>query len=304
MEIQKDLIAQRRKRDAIRLIKPWLFVGPAAILLFIILLVPVVKVIQYSFFENRFFDKNSPFVGLANYKAVFADDRIGKMALFTVLFTIGSVFLHLLIGILLAVGVNSKVNTTWTTVFRVVFILPWVFTAAVVAVIWQLMLNPQGVFNSLLSSAFGRRVITEWLGNPKLAIGTLLFINAWRGYPFCMISLLAGLQNIPKSIYEAAEVDGATGLRQFFSITLPQLKPVFLSVGLLDGIWTMNLFPLIWLTTGGGPNGTTESIATLTYRMAFDEFEFGRASALGVVALIITLFLTRFYLKAQSQTAE
>lgn len=294
------LVRNHRKNELASQLKPWLFVGPAAILLILILMVPVVKVIQYSFYDNKFFDRNSPFIGLANYKAIFNDERMIKMAIFTPLFTIGSMVLHLLIGVLLAAGLNSKVNLRTITILRVIFVLPWVFTAAVVAVIWQLILNPQGVLNSVLSG-FGPRVITEWLGNPKLVIWSLLFINAWRGYPFAMVSFLAGLQNISISLYEAAKVDGASKVRQFFSITLPQLKPIILSVGLLDCIWTMNLFPLIWLTTGGGPNGATESIATLTYRMAFNEFEFGKASALGVISLIITLILTMFYLKAQNQ---
>lgn len=97
-------------------------------------------------------------------------------------------------------------------------------------------------------------------------------------------------------------MDGASKLRQFFSLTIPQLKPVILSVSLLDGIWTMNLFPLIWLTTGGGPQGVTESIATFTYRLSFTEFQFGHASAMAVIGLILTLTFVLFYLRAQKTT--
>ena len=131
--------------------------------------------------------------------------------------------------------------------------MPWVFTAAVVAVTWQLILLPQGILNSVLSRIVHQRILINWLGQPFTAMVTLIVVNAWRGYPFCMTSFLAGLQNIPENLYEAARIDGANTRQLFFRITIPQLKPIILSVVLLDSIWTLNLFPLIWLLTGGGP---------------------------------------------------
>lgn len=292
---QNTIVIGRVKNSA----KPWLFLMPALVLLVLVILYPVCKVIQYSFFENMMYAKSPKFIGLQNYITVLKDSRLIKMLVFTVIFTLGSVFLHICIGILFAVKLNSKINPKILSIFRVIFVLPWVFTAAVVAVVWQLMLTPQGVVNTILSQITGARVMVEWLGTSTTAIISLLIINAWRGYPTCMVSFLAALQNIPSDIYEAASVDGAGKIKQFFSITLPQLKPVILSVGLLDGIWTMNLFPLIWLTTGGGPFGATETIATLTYRLSFVEFEFGKASALGVIGLIITMIGVVFYMRVQ-----
>jgi len=289
-----------RKNNQLRSkIKPWLFLAPAIILFALVILFPVIKVFDYSFHENLFDSDNPAFIGFDNYKAVFGDSRFSQMIQFTGIFTIGSTLLHICFGILFSVMLNKNINRHALSFFRVIFILPWVFTAAVVAVVWQLMLNAQGVVNVILSQIIGNNVILIWLGQPTLAVISLLIINGWRGYPTCMVSFLAGLQNIPDSLYEAARVDGANKVRQFFSITLPSLKPIILSVGLLDAIWTMNLFPLIWLTTGGGPLGKTESIATLTYRMSFTEFEFGRASALAVIGLVITFLGIMVYMRYQ-----
>ncbi len=285
-----------------RSIKPYLFILPAAIMLGLVILFPVIKVIIYSFQENII--KEPAYVGMQNYSAVLKDSRFPKMVRFTLIFTLGSVAMHIIIGVLLAVLLNARINKAALTVFRVVFVFPWVFTAAVVALVWQLMLQPQGVVNAVISSFAGKTVLIEWLGKPSLAIVSILMINAWRGYPTCMVSFLAGLQNIPEEMYEAAALDGAGKVKQFFALTLPSLKPVILSVGLLDAIWTMNLFPLIWLTTGGGPLGMTETIATLTYRMSFVEFNFGRASALAVIGLVLTMIGVVFYMRAQQITDE
>ena len=280
---------------------PWLFLLPALLVMAAVIAFPIFKVIQYSFIDNIFLAEDMRFVGLSNYVKVLQDSRTGKMLLFTVVFTLGSVVLHSALGVLFAVLLNGRISSRALAFFRVLYVLPWIFTAAVVAITWQLILNPQGVANVLLSAAMGRKVMVEWLGKPVLAVFSLLLINAWRGYPTCMVSFLAGLQNIPVSLYEAAEVDGAGKVRQFFSITLPQLRPIICSMAILDGIWTMNLFPLIWLTTGGGPLGTTETIATLTYRMSFVEYEFGRSSALAVIGLLITTVGIVFYMKLQKQ---
>lgn len=281
---------------------PWLFLSPAIILLCLVILYPICKVISFSFQENIFYSDTPKCIGLENYVAVITDDRFPKMLCFTFIFTFGSVILHLVLGILFAVLLNAKISRRWLSFFRVVYILPWVFTAAIVALVWQLMLAPQGVVNVLLSHIMGQPIAKEWLANPTLAVVSLLVINAWRGYPTTMTSCLAGLQNIPSEIYEAADMDGASKFHQFFSLTLPMLKPVILSVGLLDCITTMNLFPLIWLTTGGGPQGSTESIATFTYRLSFTYFEFGQASAMAVIGLALTLTFVLFYIRAQKST--
>ncbi len=293
--IDTNLQTNKKLRNAL---EAFSFTGPSAIILFCVMLLPLILVVVYSFFQNMVVE-NSPFVGFSNYMRFFTDPDIFKMVRFTIVFTIGSVFLHLAVGLLLAVKLNTNINRFALSIFRGIFILPWVFTAAVVAVAWQLILLPQGILNSMFSVIIGQRVLVNWLGKPLIAMGTLIVVNAWRGYPFCMTSFLAGLQSIPESLYEAAQIDGAGRSQLFFRITLPQLRPVILSVVLLDAIWTLNLFPLIWLLTGGGPLSATDTIATFTYRYAFVDYQFGLASAAATIGLLVTMVFTVFYVRKQ-----
>jgi multiple sugar transport system permease protein len=139
----------------------------------------------------------------------------------------------------------------------------------------------------------------EWFSSTKTALHALTFANIWAGYPLYMVTLLAGLQGIPKELYEAADIDGANGLHKFRYITIPQLMPVIISIALLDFIWTMQVFPLVWMITGGGPIHATEVMSTYTYKQAFSSYDFSMASSSAVCILIMSLSLTYFYIKHQ-----
>ena len=160
-----------------------------------------------------------------------------------------------------------------------------------------LLLNPFGIINYGLDKLGIINEPLDWLGDPSLAMWSLLLISTWRGYPFIMVSFLSGLQSIPKELYEAAEIDGAGFFGKFWHVTIPQLKPVIYGVALLDLIWTFQLFPLVWLTTGGGPGRSTEVLSTMTFRYAFVNFEFSQASTVAVSILIISAAFTIFYLR-------
>jgi multiple sugar transport system permease protein len=125
------------------------------------------------------------------------------------------------------------------------------------------------------------------------------FINIWAGYSFYMITLLAGLQGIPHDLYEAAKVDGASAWQRFWNVTIPQLKPIIISMSVLDIIWTSQQFALIWMTTGGGPIDATEMLSTYTYKLAFSRYEFSVASASAVLILLLTMVLAFFYVRNQ-----
>ncbi len=139
----------------------------------------------------------------------------------------------------------------------------------------------------------------EWLANPSMALYAVTFINIWSGYPFYMMSLLAGLQGISSDLYEAARVDGASGFQRFTHITIPQLRPIIVSIALLDVIFTTQQFALIWLTTGGGPINVTEMLSTFTYKLAFNQYEFSVASASAVIVLVLSMVLAFFYVRSQ-----
>jgi multiple sugar transport system permease protein len=133
----------------------------------------------------------------------------------------------------------------------------------------------------------------------KTALHAVTFVNIWAGYPFYMVSLLAGLQGVPPDLYEAATIDGANEGRKFISITIPQLMPIIVSISMLDFIWTMQVFALVWMTTGGGPIHVTEVLGTYTYKAAFSKYQFSAASASAVIILVISMTVAFFYIHHQ-----
>lgn len=282
-------------------VTPYMFLLPGLVILGALLSVPLYKVVEYSLYDNVIVERSPTFVGLDNYTSLLSDPGYWSAGFNTVLFTVGSVVGHMVVGIGLALLVNSDINPRVRTFFRSMLILPWIFTAVVVALNWQLLLNPFGLINYILQWLGLVHEPLDWLGDPGLAMWSLLLISTWRGYPFIMVSFLSGLQTVPKELYEAAEIDGAGFWHQFWHVTLPQLKPVIYGVALLDLIWTFQLFPLVWLATGGGPGRATEVLSTLTFRLAFVDFEFSQAAAVAVSILVISAAFTLLYLRNEAR---
>lgn len=291
-----------RKIDSEKL-TPYFFVGPAILLLVVLLIYPIIKVVQYSLFEDIFLSPTPKFVGLKNFIDMFTKDATFYPILWhTTLFTITSVAAHVLLGFFFAMLLDQPMNAVAKNVFKVVLILPWIFTAPIVALNWRLILAPTGIVNYVVR-LLGFEA-QDWYGNPNIAMFSLIVTNAWRGYPFVMVTILAGLQSIPKTLYEAAVVDGASTLRKHLHVTIPLLRPIVLSVALLDTIWTFRVFPIVWLTTGGGPIGRTEVLSTSIYRQAFYKLDYSMASAQAVVILVIISIFSMFYIRRQRQSMD
>ncbi|WP_343035267.1 sugar ABC transporter permease [Cellulomonas septica] len=279
---------------------PYGFLTPTGVLLIVLMVTPIVMVVQYSLMDRVITNKNPAFVGFQNYLEVLTDPVFTVAVRNTLVFTVGSVVAHFVIGLAFALLLNTPLLTHRVKAFfRVLYVLPWLFTVAIIAVLWRLLLNPNGVVNYLLGTFGLTDGQTQWLSDPSTALGAVTFINIWSGYPFFMISLLAGLQGIPRDLYEAARVDGAGWWGQFRNVTLPQLRPIIVSMALLDFIWTTQQFALIWMTTGGGPITSTEMLSTFTYKLAFTEYEFSVASAAAVVVLLLSMVLAFFYVRHQ-----
>ena len=279
---------------------PYLYQMPAVLVLVVLMLFPIFMVIRYSLYNNVIMNKNPVFVGIRNYITILKDETF-RLALGNALyFTLMSIVFHLIIGMCFALLLNLKtIIRPLRSLFRIFYILPWLFTATIIAVIWRLILNPSGIINYILQFVKIINTNVEWLASTRTALHAVTFINIWAGYPFYMVSLLAGLQGVPTDLYEAATIDGANGLRKFFSITIPQLMPIIISIAMLDFIWTMQVFALIWMTTGGGPIRATEVLGTYTYKLAFERMQFSLASSSAVIILIISLIIAIFYIKHQ-----
>jgi multiple sugar transport system permease protein len=279
---------------------PLAYVAPATALFALLMLYPMVAVLRYSLLDRAITKKDAAFVGLENYQTTFSDPVFWQAAGHTLYFAVMSVIFHLLIGLAFALMLNSeRINPTIRSVLRVLYILPWLFTAVIIAIIWRLLLDPEGVINGVLMSLHIVDFKVEWFSSPNTALHALTFVNIWAGYPLYMVSLLAGLQGIPRDLYDAASIDGANAFQKFRHVTIPQLTPIMISIALLDFIWTMQVFALVWMTTGGGPIYITEMLSTYTYKLAFSRYQFSLASASAVCILILSMSMTYFYIKHQ-----
>ena len=289
-----------RRSALTRRLGPYGYLLPVIALMVVLMILPVAVVIRYSFFDNVIISPTSVLVGLRNYVSVFTDPLFRTATRNTVVFTGVSVLAHLVLGLGFAMLLNSNLLGRRTkTFFRTIFVLPWLLTVAIIAILWRLLLDPNGVVNYVLQSAGVIDGPVAWFSELNLAMPAVIVMNIWAGYPFFMVSLLAGLQGISADLYEAAAVDGASWWRRFIHVTLPGLRPIIISMALLDVIWTSQQFPLIWMTTGGGPLDRTEVLSTYTYKLAFSEYQFAQASAAAVVMLVIALVLAVLYVRHQ-----
>ena len=292
--------SRRISRKFTRSLVPYFYLSPALIFLALLMLVPMVSVILYSFQESAILRPDTRFAGIKHYAAILGDPIFWASLWHTLYFTVMSVVFHMAIGLAFALMLNSdRIHPGVRGILRVLYILPWLFTAVIIAVIWRLILEPNGVVNSLLLAMNIVDTKIEWFSNPATALHAVTMANIWAGYPLFMVSLLAGLQGIPKDLYEAANIDGANGVQKLIYITIPQLKPIIISIALLDFIWTMQVFPLIWMTTGGGPIYATEVLSTYTYKLAFAKYDMSQAAASSVIILLLSLCMTFFYIKHQ-----
>jgi ABC-type sugar transport systems, permease components len=288
------------RKGLVKALVPFGYLSPTVVLLTVLMVIPIVMVIGYSLMDNVIMKKNPQFVGFKHYTDILTSESFWTATTNTLFFTGVSVVAHLILGLAFAMMLNTELlGHRVKAVFRTIYVLPWLFTVAIIAVLWRLLLEPNGVINYLVTASHLAGSQIEWLGSPDTALFAVTFINIWSGYPFYMTSLLAGLQGIPGEYYEAAQVDGASAWQRFTRITLPQLKPIIISMALLDFIWTTQQFALIWMTTGGGPLGTTEMLSTFTYKLAFTKYQFGTASSAAVIVLVISMVLAFFYVRAQ-----
>lgn len=298
----KKAVLRPKNRSEIfkKQITPYVYLLPTMILMLILLIIPIIMVVRYSFFDNVIVNKNPVFVGLENFKKILADPTFLVAIKNTLVFVAISVIAHLILGMFFAMLLNTRYLGDKTKgIFRVIYVLPWMFTASVIAILWKMMLNPNGIINYLLQLFHLTSQNIEWLGSRQFALFAVTFINIWSGYPFYMISILAGLQGISTDLYEASALDGANAPQTFLRITVPQLKPILISLIMLDFVWTIQQFALIWMTTGGGPINATETLSTYIYKQGFSKYQYSMASASAVIVLIVCTIIAIFYVRHQ-----
>jgi multiple sugar transport system permease protein len=272
------------------------FVLPGTLLLVLVLGYPAIQSILYSFYPEG----GGSAYTLNNYSILFKDPVFRQVFGNTVLFVILSVASHLLLGLGVALVLNKEIFAK--PLFRLIALLPWVVPDVVAGIIWRWMYDPvYGSFNDLLMKVGLISTYVQWLSNPNLALLSVTFVNLWRGFPFVMLILLAGLQSIPRVLYEAAAIDGASRLQLFFRITLPSLRKMLVVALALDIVWEVRRFGLIQTMTQGGPGNITEVLSTYIYKQYFQFFRFEYASTVAVIMTVALLIISLPYIWMISQ---
>jgi ABC-type sugar transport system permease subunit len=274
----------------------WVMSAPALIILFLFLVIPFLLAFMYSF-TNRMLLMNPnnsvKFIGLTNYIRLFHDEEFYKALTNNLTFAAVVVPIQTVLALLMAVLINSKLKGI--NLFRTVFFSPVVITMVVVSIVWALILipTPDGYLNSVLSTiTFGLFKPSQWLHSENSSMLSIIILSIWQGVGFQMVIFLAGLQYIPKELYEAAEVDGANTVQKFFKITIPQLKNTTIFVIISTTIFAFKLFTQVMVLTEGGPKSSTTTMVYMLYREGFTKKKVGYASAIAVVFFIIVLTIS------------
>ena len=302
-----DKIARRTPARVARKIKglsdraiAWLFIGPTILLLLAINIFPLLWTINLSFtnFKANRLNRAVEYIGLRNYQRILSDSDIWLSMQATAHFLFWTLCLQILLGFTLAWLINKKFrgNDLWTTII----VLPMMLSPAVVGNFWTFLYQPQiGLFNYIIAFFTGADPSSfEMLGSVRLAPWSIIIVDTWMWTPFVMLICLAGLRSIPAYIYEAAEIDRASKLRQFFTITIPMVLPFLMLAVLFRGIENFKMFDLVVQLTGGGPGSTTEMASINLKREAFEKWRTGYSSAFAVILFVTVFGLASIYVKA------
>lgn len=269
----------------------YLFILPSFLLLLAFHVIPIFMTAGYSFTDYNVLQAPE-FVGLENYKSLTKDPYLMSSLINTAIYTVIVVPVQTILSMVIAYLLASKCINKYGNFVRSALFVPVITSMILTAAVWRLLLssNPEGVINSLVG-VFGVQPV-NWLGSSWPALFSVCLIGIWKNVGYFMVIFYAGMMDIPGDLYEAAKVDGAGSIRQFFSITLPMLKPITYLVVTLGTIWSFQVFDLVYTLTGGGPGRATMTLVLTIYNSAFKDYKMGYASAVSMVLLGMVLFIS------------
>ena len=270
----------------------YLMILPSYLIFFIIILVPIGWTFGMSFTDYNF--KTFQFVGIKNYLAIFQDELFLKSILNTIWYSVLTIIPSMVLSLLLAIFLNAKIPGRG--IFRTIFYLPHIPSMVAVAMAWSYMYNTQaGIINKALN-AIGISSV-GWLSDGKIAMISVAIMSVWASLGYYTLLNLSGLQGIPSYLYEAASIDGATGIQQFFYITIPSLRPTTFFIFVMACIASFEVFGQVYIMTNGGPLNSTTTIAHQVYLNGFQYYKMGYASAEAIILLVIILTITVINMK-------
>ena len=281
-----------------RKVEPYLFLFPTIFLLVLMFGYPLVNSFIMSFQDYKLTNPgNTHFNGLENFRNLFSETDIGLIIVNSLIYVVVSVSCQLVLGMILALALNKKFKLRG--IYQAIVFLPWSLSAFVIGLMHRWSFNGEyGVMNDLLLKLGIINEKIAWLGTPGFSLSVVIIAMVWMGVPFFAIMILASLQSIPMSIYEASYIDGCGGFRRFWKIIIPYIKPTIIMTTLLRTIWIFNSFDLIVVITNGGPANYSQTLPSYMYTKAFSSYDFGLASALGVMLIGVLVLYVFFFLRA------
>jgi multiple sugar transport system permease protein len=283
---------RRQKKEALY---GMLLVLPSVVVIGATAAYPLVKGLSFSFFKLSGFAYDGPFVGFANYARVISRSLFMESFRNNAIWAFGTLAGQILVGLVTALLLNRAFRGR--SVARGIILFPYIIPGIIAVIVWRWMLHDQyGVINLVLKRWVGLEESIHWLATPTLAMVSLILVGIWKFFPFVTICFLARLQIIPPALYDAAKVDGASPWREFWHVTLPQLREVFFVVVLLRGIFMYLKFDIPWLLTAGGPGTSTYTLPIMSYVEAFRQMERGTSAAIACVlfATLVVVALVYF----------
>ena len=296
MVIKKKKVTARQKKDWVA---GYVFIAPVTLGLLVFYIWPFIQNFWFSFNDVNKFNVTH-FIGFDNYKQLMGDKEVWSTFLNTLKYVVFTVPIGLFLSICIAALLNAKIRGT--SIYRTLYFLPSVTMAAAVAMVWKWVFNEKmGILNSVIAGLGGERV--GWLTNPKTALFIVMLVGLWMSVGYNMIILLAGMQGIPKTYYEAASIDGAGGLAQFFKITIPLLTPSIFFVMISSIISGFQVFDVVYMMVlkSNPAYESTQTVVMLFYRQAFDYGYKGYAAAISILIFIAIMIVTIFQLIGQKK---
>jgi len=280
----------------------YLYLSPVLLVLAGLIAYPFISSISLSL-QDKMVGAAGHFVGFQNYLTLLGDPIFQKTAVNTVIYTATGVILKAILGMIIALVINEEIRARH--LMRALCFLPWAFPSLIVALNWKWIYEgtQAGLLNMVLYESGLVSTYVHWLSDVNLALLSVIITMVWQGTPFYAMMFLAGMQAIPKELYEAAEVDGASVFQRFFNVTLPSLTNVIIITVLLSTIWTANNIVFVYILTGGGPDYATHIFPTLAYELAIGSRRLGLGATVPLMFLpllvVIIIVLTRRMLEQE-----
>jgi len=266
---------------------------------------PLISAINLSFYDVGIIGTQGKFIGLLNYTAILSSASFWSSLGRSLIWVVGNAVLQTVAAFITALILMQKFKGQGFA--RIWVILSWIVPTVVVVIIWRWMLGTSGgIVNYLLMAIGITKAPIGFFSTSRTAFFSVIFINSWRWFPLMAVILLAGMKGIPQELYESAAVDGANGWQKFKNITLPMLSPILFVLGLIGTLWSVNVFDIIWLATGGGPSKATTTLPVYIYEMAFKGYRLSQAAAasvlMGIILLLYVIIFNHFMANPEEES--